>query len=144
MMRRSKRGDCGHCRRRFNYYLVHNGFGDCAYAYCDACGTTAIMGGWDDHQRPPNAPLEIQGPILVDTEPWLSPCSCGGHFRRDASPRCPSCLAPLSAEEVAGFIERNAEGTRIGWSWQRSWLGVYAIIIEDRRIDNPWRQPPVA
>jgi len=39
-------GSCEHCRHEFPYALIHNGFNDSAFAYCDACGTTSILSGW--------------------------------------------------------------------------------------------------
>ncbi len=39
-------GTCEHCGSKFAYNLLHNGFNDSAYAYCDRCGTLAILDGW--------------------------------------------------------------------------------------------------
>lgn len=36
-------GTCEECGRDFPYYLVHNGFNDSAYAYCEDCGQTALL-----------------------------------------------------------------------------------------------------
>jgi hypothetical protein len=98
---------------RFPYMLVHNCFNDTAYAYCDSCGITTLLGGWDDTRRPAAAPLRIQGPIQIETEPWLESCACGGHFTANAEPRCPECRVTLSAEGASTFIENNAPGTRL-------------------------------
>jgi hypothetical protein len=135
-------GQCDTCRFKFAYQIVHNGFSDSAYAYCDACGMTALVGGWDDNKKPPEAPLKIQGPIQQETERWLRPCECGGLFRADSSPRCPKCRSALSAERATAYIEKNAPGTRKGWRWQQSWRGTYCLIIEGRLVSNNWVMRP--
>jgi predicted amidophosphoribosyltransferase len=135
-------GTCESCHQPFEYALVHNGFADTAYAYCDRCGTTALLSSWYE-KIPPGAPLRVQGLIEPETESWLQPCSCNGAFRRDASPRCPHCGAPLSAELATRYIEKSAPGTKRGWRWQRNWLGMYAIVIARRIVNNNWRDSPV-
>ena len=131
-------GTCEQCHASFGYYLIHNGFNDTAFAYCDRCGLTAFVGGWDDRSKPTEAPLRIHGPITRDMEPWLEVCECGGHFRSDAAPRCPECQRPLSAAAAASWIERNAAGTKGGWRWQRHWNGVYCVVINGRKVTNNW------
>ena len=37
------KGDCEHCCRTYHYMLLHAGFGDFSYAYCDACGMLATF-----------------------------------------------------------------------------------------------------
>lgn len=134
-------GKCDKCRRSFDYQIIHNGFNDTAYAYCDLCGTTMFVGGWDDTRQPAGAPLRIHGPIQPETEKWLQRCTCGGCFRHDAAPRCPHCREPLSAEFATSYIEANAEGTRGGWRWQQSWSGIYCLVIAGRLTKNVWREP---
>jgi hypothetical protein len=131
-------GICESCRQSFHYSLVHNGFGDTAYAYCDRCGTTALVSGWDKGV-PPAANLKVHGPINPEAEALLMPCECGGAFRSDASPRCPHCVRPLSAEVATAYIEDNAPGTAIGWRWQRSWRGLYAMVVEGKSTKGNWR-----
>src|SRR5256885_14499528 len=100
----------------------------------------AFLGGWGDSKQPKEAPLRIYQPILPETEPYLEPYACGGRFRHDASPRCPKCHEPLSAEAATRWIERNAPGARKGWRWQRSWSGLYCLIVERRSVENNWRR----
>src|SRR5438552_3175373 len=38
-------GSCENCGHTFQYRLVHNGFGDSAYAYCDKCSFTVLLSG---------------------------------------------------------------------------------------------------
>jgi len=42
-MRHKDLGTCDKCGKKFEYYLIHNGFNESAYAYCDKCGRTAIL-----------------------------------------------------------------------------------------------------
>jgi hypothetical protein len=131
-------GTCDSCARQFQYELLHNGFGDTAYAYCDRCGRTALLSCWY-RDIPPAAHLKVHGPVNVEAELLLAPCECGGAFRATASPRCPNCYVALSAEAATSFIEANAPGTIEGWRWQRSWQGLYCVVIDNRRATDPWR-----
>ena len=130
-------GTCEKCAGQFRYQIIHNGFSDTAYAYCDRCGCTAIISGWSP--RPADAPFKVHQSISADVEPFLKPCSCGGHFRAGAAPRCPECNSALSADAATSYIEVNAPGTAKGWRWQRDWVGVYCIVVDGRRMDDPWR-----
>jgi hypothetical protein len=140
--RRDGTGSCDRCSGSFEYMIIHNGFNDTAYAYCDQCGMTTFVGGMSDSNKPPDAPLRIHEPILIETEPWLLPCECGGRFRREAAPRCPSCNDRLSAESATEYIEKNAAGAKKGWRWQRSWSGMYCIVVNGRMTENNWRSTP--
>jgi hypothetical protein len=136
-------GSCSSCRETFEYSLIHNGFSDSAYAYCDRCGMTAFFDGRSS-AIPGGVTLKVHGPIGRDVEPHAAPCDCGGHFRGDGSPRCTKCLVQLDPELCATFIEKNAPGTAMGWRWQRSWQGLYAIVIDGRSIKDPWRSGDAA
>jgi len=121
--------------------MIHNGFNDSVYAYCSACGLTAILSEW----RMPKA-LDAMvlgpfrdGPIPEDVEGLLTNCPCGGTFSSRASPRCPNCQRELSATDAAIWIEANAPGSKLGWRWQRSWGGLHCIIIEDRVVFDNWK-----
>jgi hypothetical protein len=128
---------CEHCRAQFGYFLVHNGFNDSAYAYCDTCGATTLLSGWA-HNVPTNVELRIHQPITPALEEYVAACSCGGRFRADASPRCPRCRRTLSATGLTTDIEKNALGTKVGWRWQQNWSGIYAIVIESRMTQDNW------
>ncbi len=130
-------GVCEHCNSRFSYYLVHSGFNDSSYAYCDSCGCTAIL---DDYApRPNGAPFVRFKRITSGVEPYLEPCGCGGRFTAAGEPRCPKCKTTLSAIVATSWIEHNAPGTSKGWRWQRTWDDLYCIVIEGQVISNPWR-----
>ena len=132
--RKDGEGTCRVCGVPFAYMMIHNGFNDSAFAYCDSCGRTALLDLW-------TAPQDVKlsfGAIPKEAEPRVAPCPCGGHFRSDASPRCPSCREPLSAEAATSFLEANAPGTNEGWRWQRSWQGLYCIVVERPPVENSW------
>jgi hypothetical protein len=138
-------GSSEHCQKDFRFELWHAGFGDMSYAYCDGCGMVATIdySNKDLSKLPPISPhYQV---IDTELEPFLHPCACGGRFRKGAFPRCPHCKEPLSAEYAAGHIERSSPGSAKGWRWQRSWVGLYCIAIEDtanpgtlRRIKDPY------
>jgi hypothetical protein len=137
MTRRDGDGTCKTCNQTFGYMLIHNGFSDSAYAYCDLCGKTALFSAWSP-TAPKGIDVGFHGPLRQAVEARVQPCSCGGAFRGSAPPRCPRCGERLSAEQAAEYLERNAPGTAKGWRWQRTWGGLYAIIIEDRVVNDPW------
>ncbi len=141
MRREDGRGRCEHCGFEFPYELVHNGFNDSTHAYCDWCGTTAILGVWAVEQRLGRIPARVT-PLPPEIEMLLVPCPCGGSFRGDAPVRCPSCREPLSPELAARWLESQAPGAKRGWRWQRSWAGFYALILAERVVFDPWRDDP--
>ena len=67
MGREQDTGLCEHCSKPFGYYLVHHGFNDSAYAYCDRCSYTVILSGWS--KTPAAVKLKIHAPITADIEP---------------------------------------------------------------------------
>src|ERR1022692_454959 len=134
-MRQDGLGTCQDCSHEFPYYLIHNGFNDTSYAYCDTCGMTAVLSAYN---YPSGAPFEPFQQISSGMEPYLKRCPCGGRFAAGASPRCSACCTLLSATAAARWIETNAPGTRRGWRWQRSWHGLYCIVLEERVVFDPW------
>jgi hypothetical protein len=136
MPRKHDIGDCEHCKKQFGYYLIHNGFNDSSYGYCDTCGMTALLDGW---KAPKHVRLTLHQSITPEVEPSLAQCTCGGTFRAGGSPRCPHCNEPLSAIRAAEYIESQVDGTKKGWRWQRSWTSLYCIIIEDNVAHDVWK-----
>jgi hypothetical protein len=132
-------GSCEHCSKTFGYYLIHSGFNDSSYAYCDHCGMTAIRSVYG--KRMPK--LALNGlpfeEICSELESYLLPCQCGGPFKKGASPRCPHCSEPLSPDAAAGYIETNALGTKTGWHWQRNWRSLYCIVIENMAVSDNFK-----
>ena len=140
MSRAKHKGTCEHCGEAFSYALVHSGFHESAFAYCDLCGQTAILNA-GSAAIPEAVGFPAPGPLPSDAEPYLLPCACGGSFRSRASPRCPQCSAELSARRARSWIEAQAPGAAKGWRWQGSWSGLYAIVIEGRVVQDVWRGP---
>jgi hypothetical protein len=138
-MRTDGTGACDNCARTFNYVLIHNGFNDSAYAYCDDCGVTALF-SWASRKIPDGVEAGSPGPITPAVEELAAACACGGRFRAGAAPRCPDCRCVLSSEKAAEYIERNAPGWAKGWRWQRNWRGLYAVVIDERLVEDPWRE----
>ena len=130
-------GTCDVCDTTFSYQLIHNGFNDSAYAYCANCGMTALLSSWADN-IPIAAGFRPHQRITESVQPFLTPCACGGRFTVTAAPRCPKCRSELSAERATEFIERNASGTNVGWHWQRTWSGMYAIVINGSQVSDNW------
>jgi hypothetical protein len=129
-------GVCERCKQRFRYYLIHNGFNESSYAYCDSCGMTALLDGWKVSD---GVQLPSHQVIGRDVEAHLLPCVCGGKFVASAAPRCPHCSEPLSPHLAKEFIEANAEGTRGGWRWQENWTGLYCVVINGMVVHDPWK-----
>jgi hypothetical protein len=136
MSRRDGEGTCEHCRATFDYYLVHNGFNDSTFGYCDRCGETVIV--YSDNTGFDGAPVQSHHALPPTVQARLPSCSCGGRFRADAAPRCPACRETLSAERATSWLEAQALGTAGGWQWQRAWQGLYCIIIENRDVEYHW------
>ena len=137
MRREDGKGRCENCGTVFPYEIVHNGFNDSTYAYCDQCGTTAILGLWGIEKRLGRVP-DLVTPLPPEIEQLLAPCACGGSFRGRAPARCPSCRGPLSPDLAAIWLEAQAPGAEKGWRWQRSWSGLYALILGERVVFDPW------
>jgi hypothetical protein len=131
-------GNCEHCGQEFEFELLHNGFGDSSYAYCDTCGKVAILSGWSKDW--PKGVKCTQAEMPPAMEPHLELCSCGGRFRTGSSPRCPHCKESLSADKAGDYIEPQAPGTKKGWRWQRSWNGVYCMVIGGIRVNDNFKQ----
>jgi len=138
MAEKQDTGNCETCSKNFGYALIHNGFNDSAYAYCDSCGEIAILSGWFS-DIPTNSNIKFHQVISEEVEPFLKNCECGGRFRKNASPHCPHCNAELSAIEATKYIEQNAVGTQLGWRWQQNWQGLYCIVIENKLVKDNWK-----
>jgi len=136
MSREDGKGSCSCCEKQFGYYLIHNGFNDSSYAYCDLCGEICLLNLWT---LPAGVEIKEYGVVPKNVEALLKPCKCGGTFRKSAAPRCPHCSSTLSATDAAKYIEANALGTKGGWRWQRTWVGLYCIVIEERLSNDCWR-----
>lgn len=135
MDREQNIGTCEHCQQQFCYYLVHSGFNDSVYAYCDSCGKTAIL-SLCDKRMPKLRDCPRHQQMSSAMEPYVQPCGCGGSFRKGSAPRCPHCNKPPSAKIATAYIEGNAAGS---WRWQKNWSGIYCIVIENIWIADNFR-----
>jgi hypothetical protein len=142
-MRKKDIGTCDRCGKQFEYYLVHNGFNESAYAYCDKCGRSAIL-DYYSKSVPKGIGFGYGKEIDSAWERWLEPCECGGRYKGGAQPRCPHCGNELSAEAATQYLEANAPGAKGGWRWQRTWRGLYCIVINDRWVEDNWRTAPLS
>jgi hypothetical protein len=133
--------------------VIHNGFNDSCYAYCDRCGRAALIdlipflyGGAEP--KPVDGSGSHAAVIGSHFERAMRPCPCGGHFRRGAAPRCPTCSAEVSPEQFGDTLKRGL------WSYSpqpaRSgarefvrdslWQGIYCILFENCLED--WYELP--
>jgi hypothetical protein len=130
------KGSCESCRAVFPYRLIHNGFNDSSFAYCDRCGMLTLL---SHYTAPRDLKLDF-GPASAEMEDRLEPCACGGKFKANASPRCPECATELSPVRAAEWIERDAPGSAGGWRWARSWQGIYALWISGKLVSDNWQE----
>lgn len=128
-------GTCPACSARFPAALIDCDFDGSGYAYCVGCGTIAVCRPerWPGHSRPPEP-----GAIPPELTRLLGPCSCGGQFHTHAMPRCPACGLALDPQTATPWIEAGVPDTSEGWTWQRSWVGLYGLVIAGRVTNDPW------
>src|SRR5215469_13380532 len=131
-----KDGDevCEHCQSRFEYWLCHCGMVESMYAYCDSCGKTAVLSEWDK-RMPRLRDCPGQQEICAAMESYLLLCDVEVVSKKERL----LDLHILSAELATSYIEANAPGSEKGWRWQRSWIGMYCIVIEDKRVMDNFR-----
>lgn len=123
-------GSCDLCRRRFAFELVHSGMNRCAYAYCSECGIAGLL-----EARPAKRLRgERHGMISSCIEAALAPCGCGGRFLSGSAPRCPACRETLDPDQASAYIDPAVQPVAAGWKWQKSWQGLYCIVVEKRTV----------
>lgn len=104
---------CPKCHQTFQVnqkYAYHAGFSNVGFLYCDACPNLVVLSSFNPRYA------EIVGKV----HPWmlnfykkwrverqLKTCTCGGHFRFSAPPRCPLCKEsiPSILPDSIHFIE---------------------------------------
>ena len=138
MSRKQDSGVCDKCSASFDYFLLHNGFNNSAYAYCSESGCVAILNGYCD-QIPAGVELTVHRSINAEIEIHLECCKCGGTFRSSSAPCCPSCKKRLSADAARAYIEQNAPGTAKGFRWQNNWSGLYCVIVDQCVVYDNWK-----
>ncbi|MHA1211129.1 MAG: hypothetical protein ACTSSH_01595, partial [Candidatus Heimdallarchaeota archaeon] len=126
MTRKPEKGTCEHCGLDFDYYLVHSGFNNSGYSYCNTCGKTAIL---DLTYSKRGIAGFSQRRIQKIAEQLIDDCECGGKFQFEAKPRCPHCLEELSAVEATKYLDKKTADSKVKWRWQQNWSGIYCILI---------------
>jgi hypothetical protein len=111
MTRETSEGTCDRCTRTFAYYLIHNGLNESCYAYCSACGMSAVIDTRYEDRTAEGFPRHRS--ITSAAEQSMAPCPCGGSFKARAAPRCPHCTEKLSATAASGWIEASAASPMI-------------------------------
>ena len=87
--------------------LEHSPFENGYYLYCDTCPKRVDVSVYDSifqqierQVRAAHSPNEIEehylARVMPAVEARLRPCSCGGHFRHGARPRCLHCGTPVA------------------------------------------------
>ena len=71
MMARIDQGTCEHCGLYFGYTILHAGFGDIAYCYCDSCGRLATLSAWDAEAQKLPKPVGWHGEMNQQIEQYL-------------------------------------------------------------------------
>ena len=136
-------GKCERCGKLFEYYLIHNGFNESSYAYCDKCGKIAFL---NTHSVPDVLKQHFleyarHKSISEELEKYIEKCSCGGNFKCGTSPRCPHCKQILSPIEANKYIKSDPPNKE-GWHWQNNWTDTYAIVIGNNKINDNWKLYP--
>jgi hypothetical protein len=94
MARKHETGHCEHCKKAFGYYLIHNGFNESSYAYCDSCGTTLLLDGW---RTPKRVQMLLHQNISPEIEALLARAV---QMRRDFQNRCQSEMSLLQGTAI--------------------------------------------
>ena len=132
-------GACEDCHKRFEYTLIHNGVNSSSYAYCERCGTVAILDLSDSRFPVESLKKSAYQVIAPGVEEHLKPCSCGGKFSAQSAPHCPFCQQPLSAVKAAAYIEQQAPKSAADWHWQNNSKGNYCMVVEGKQIRNNFK-----
>jgi len=131
-------GLCEHCGARFGFHFINDEFNASEHYFCQLCGRTAIVSLKEMERRFGAQEMATLGFEQFVVEKDLANCGCGGRFRMLSAPRCPVCRAPLSAVLATRWIEGNPHAAHDGRRWQSTWSGVFAIIIGEHVVIDPW------
>jgi hypothetical protein len=132
-------GTCEECHKMFEFTLFHSGVTNSCYAYCEGCGTTAVLDISDGRFPIELVKFSAYKVIARELERYLKPCACGARFIAGAAPQCPHCRQALSPTKAAQYLERSLGKGSPNWKWQMSWSGNYYIVIEGREIRNNFK-----
>ena len=81
-------GTCEECHKMFEFTLFHSGVTNSCYAYCEGCGTTAILDISDGRFLLELVKFSAYKVIAPDLERYLKPCACGARFTARAADAC--------------------------------------------------------
>ena len=74
--------------------IIHAGFSDCGFLYCDKSGDLVTWSSYDKTYQslvPNKHPWDLNAKEKAIIESNLVACPCGGKFPFAAKPRCPRC-----------------------------------------------------
>jgi hypothetical protein len=131
-------GFCERCGAMFSCRLVNDERNGSEHYFCQLCGRTAIVSVTEMEARFGDRERSVLGFEIFVVEDNLANCECGGRFKMLGAPRCPSCRKVLSAPLATRWIEGNAQAAHSGRRWQRTWSGLFAIVIGERVVVDPW------
>jgi uncharacterized protein with PIN domain len=93
--------NCPECNYEINVSypdIIHSGFNDSGFLYCDRSGDLLTWGIYDKRYRElvgDVAPWDLNEEEKKVIESALIQCPCGGTFKFAALPRCPNCNSVL-------------------------------------------------
>src|SRR5215510_13070219 len=80
-------------------YQYHAGFSNRGFLYCDSCAGLVTFSTYNPSYVKlvgEKHPWSLSEDEQQKVEKHLQSCSCGGHYRFNAPPRCPFCNCNLS------------------------------------------------
>jgi hypothetical protein len=137
----TKAVSCASCAKTFSVALLHNGFNNSEFLYCDTCHRVAILNFYSRRSNLLLQLADMSGGVLWswrnsieanrDIEMRLSPCQCGGHFSFQAAPHCPICRAALNLQDVLRQLN-------VRQGWNNGWRGIYCLVVEGGIVEDPF------
>jgi hypothetical protein len=109
MSREQATGKCDKCSASFGYLLIHNGFNDSSYAYCDSCCYVALL---DHYAAPKHAPKLDFRVITLQVEQQLLPGPDRVTSARQLSHDVPIAMTPSIQLKLRITSRRMQPGQR--------------------------------
>ena len=130
---------CSACGQDFKVRVVHSGFSNDEFLYCDRSHHVAVL---EIYSRTSSLLLRLADECGRGLWDWresaeyrariegaLRSCPCGGRFTFSAGPRCPRCRVPLALDEVRAQVELFGNA---------GWRGAYYLILDDGSVEEPF------
>ena len=94
--------------------IIHSGFDDTGFMYCDKCGDILTWDAYDPNYEAivgDKLPWMLNDDEKIRVEKAVISCDCGGNFKFEAKPRCPKCNneIPDILPDAIHFIILNNE-----------------------------------